>query len=85
MIGAHIVDNRPGICSLAFQAFVWLGVGDYSSGMGKYLSQKSSYEPNDINNAPLKTLLEYNGKDALLTYLIAKKQREYLKFNYPFL
>ncbi len=74
MIGAHIVDNRRGICSLSFQTFVNMGVGDYSSHISKYLSQKHSYHLNNIKQAPLQKLLLYNGIDALMNFLIAVKQ-----------
>jgi uracil-DNA glycosylase len=85
MVGAHLMDNRRGICSLGFQAFVLLGEGDYSSHISGYLYQKSSYATNNVKDIPIQSLLRYNAKDALLTYLVAKKQRQYLKYSFPFL
>lgn len=77
MIGAHIVDNRRAICSLSFQTFINLGVGDYSTHISKFLEQAHSYHSNNIKQINLEKLLLYNGLDSLFTYLIAMKQ---LKF-----
>jgi len=81
MIGAHILDNRKGVCSLSFQTLIHLGLGDYSSHISQFLIEKNSYKPNKIKNIELNQLLVYNGLDSLCTYLLAKKQMEKLNYD----
>lgn len=80
MLAAHCLDNRQGICSLKFQAFVKLGVPSYNDFVAPYLeSDKGHY--NRINEIDLKTLLEYNGVDAYLERILADWQREQLGYG----
>ena len=74
MLAAHVLDNRPDICSLKFQAFVTLGVDEYSDWTHPYMRSMGSNTPNKLKDAPLKSLLQYNGMDAALEYHVAQIQ-----------
>lgn len=78
MILAHIYDNRKYSCSLGFQALIWLGQGTYGMD-SSYLAEKDSYKTNRIAMANLKQVLNYNGMDALLTYLVNAQLRGKLR------
>jgi len=75
MQAAHILDNRKGITSLKFQAFVRCGFGPYDSLVSPYLKAGGGNEPNKIGEVELGEFLLYNGLDSLLTYKIAQQQR----------
>lgn len=79
MIGAHVLDNRPSICGLAFQAFVNLGF-TYKDMVSQYLKSKDegSHSPNRIREAPLDALLLYNGLDSLIEWNIDHIQAKQL-------
>jgi len=82
MLNTHVLDNRPGICSLKFQTYVRFGIPDYDStieGWLKAKDNKNGNSPNrvmDLLKSPEKTreLLLYNGQDALFTYWLAQEQ-----------
>lgn len=79
MQAAHILDNRPGITSLKFQAYVRFGVLGYDDEITPYLKAEDSMSTNKIkelvkNKASFEKLLLYNGIDSLLTYRLAKIQ-----------
>ncbi len=76
MLAAHVLDNRPEISSVKFQAYVRLGVPDYASAIHPYLEAPTDNGENKILDAPLEDLLIYNGLDALLEYQVMEKQRE---------
>lgn len=74
MLAAHVLDNRPGICSLKFQALVKLGVPPYNKHIEPYLeSDKGPY--NRIHEIDLRQLLLYGGMDSLLEHALMKVQR----------
>lgn len=75
MLAAHCLDNRRGISSLKFQAFVRLGIGVYDDDIHPYLVTPSGGMRNRIEHAPVKSLLLYNGLDALLTYRVMEHQK----------
>jgi len=80
MLMAHLLDNRSGITSVKFQAFVHLGIGDYDSHISPYLQSKGSNTMNNVFDLDPKDLLLYNGMDSILEYLVMEKQRElYIK------
>jgi hypothetical protein len=81
MVASHVQDNRKGINSLGFQAFVCLGVSSYGGNVGKFLEQKDSYSTNNIRKADLNQILGYNGTDALLTFELANFQRKKLRLE----
>lgn len=74
MQASHVLDNRPEISSVKFQAFVQLGVDLYNDTIEPFLQSDAPNEPNRIRDAPLTTLLDYNGLDAWYEYHIARKQ-----------
>ena len=71
---AHVLDNRPGITSLKFQAFVQFGQGVYDAEVSPYLKGINSDGVNRIGNADMQKVLIYNGMDALLEYKLAELQ-----------
>jgi uracil-DNA glycosylase family 4 len=81
MLAAHELDNRPGITSLKFQAYVLLGVIDYDSDVNSYFKTKEK-GGNAINNIMklansrkgMKLLLEYVALDAIYEYRVAQIQ-----------
>jgi DNA polymerase len=75
MLAAHVLDSRPGICSLGFQAFVELGVPNYYSHIDPFLtSDRSSNGLNQARSCPIDELMEYCATDAFLTFELAKRQ-----------
>ncbi len=78
MLAAHVLDNRRGVCSLKFQAFTKLGMDSYDEKTKPYMRTKSANERNKLKELPLKTLLDYCGLDALLTYQLAQIQMKEL-------
>jgi hypothetical protein len=76
MLAGHLLDCRPGINSLKFQAFAKLGQSRYDLGLEPYLKSKGGggNDINRIHKIPMNILLEYNGMDALLEYILAEKQ-----------
>ncbi len=81
MLAAHCIDNRPGITSIKFQAFIHLGVVDYSSHISPYLKGKTSNGLNRIDELDERELLLYNGMDSLVEYKVMEIQRKL--FNAP--
>jgi DNA polymerase len=79
MQAAHCLDNRPGITSVKFQAFVRLGVGSYETGVAPYLKAKRANGLNRIDQVPLKDLLLYNGLDSLLEYRVMEHQKKEMR------
>jgi uracil-DNA glycosylase family 4 len=80
MLATHCLDNRPGICSLKFQAFVKLGISSYNERVEPYLeSTRGPY--NRIEEIELKDLLLYNGLDAILQYRLAMVQRKEMGYD----
>jgi len=75
MLAAHVLDNRPGITGLKFQAFVRRGVPDWSVGidMGKV---EGGNDLNSVKLIPVRELMNYNAIDSLMTYEVAKDQME---------
>lgn len=76
MIGAHVLDNREGgICSLKFQAYVWLGMPSYDDHIKQFLKSQADGKINRIKESvDLRQLLKYCGFDTLLEFKLAKKQ-----------
>ena len=81
MIGAHLLDNRPGITGLKFQSYVQFGLLPYDEHIKPYLKSseedKKLYGANAFNNirqAPFQELLIYNGLDTILEYRLAERQ-----------
>lgn len=81
MLAAHVIDNRPGITGLKFQAFALLGQEDYDSYVKPYLKAAGANLPNRIKDLALDKLLKYNALDSLLEYKVAMIQRKRLGFD----
>lgn len=79
MLAAHTLDNRQGITSAKFQAFVLLGLSPWDRAIKPYLRAEESNKPNRIGELPLDDLLLYNGIDALVTFEMASKQRKVME------
>ena len=79
MLAAHVLDNRPGITSLKFQAFVLLGQENYNSHIKPFLKAKKGSKFNRIHELDLNDLLLYGGLDSYLEYWVAMKQIKLLE------
>lgn len=78
MLAAHVIDNRPGICSLKFQAFVQLGVPSYNENIEPYLENVSGSYYNRIHEIGIETLCLYGGMDVGLEYWLCTQQTNLL-------
>lgn len=75
MQASHVLDNRPHITSLKFQAFVRCGQPLYDREVARYLDAKGGNTPNRVRDVNQQDLLLYNGLDALLTFKVGQIQR----------
>lgn len=77
-LAQHMMDNRQGICSAKFMAYIYLGIADYDNHISPFLKgdSKSGNAFNKINKIPIRDLLLYNGIDSKLEFTIAMKQME---------
>lgn len=83
MLATHIIDNRSGITSLKFQAYVQFGIIDYDSEINRYL-QTTMEHANQINSieklieteSGKRELLKYCALDSVYEYRLAKWQRK---------
>ena len=77
MLCSHVLDNRQGITSVKFQAFVRYGIGDYSSHIAPYLEGEKQ-DANSFNRIDQlegsDELLLYCGWDAFLEAKLAEDQ-----------
>lgn len=78
VLAAHAIDPRSGITSVKFQAFMRLGVPDWSSSISPYLEGNTGIGPNKIKEVDLRKLLMYNALDSLFEYKIAMMQSKEL-------
>jgi len=75
MVNAHLIDNRPEITSIKFQAFVLVGVNSYDEHIKPFLKARKGRKINQIlSEIDLDQLLLYNGMDSLLELIVAKIQ-----------
>lgn len=88
MLGACVLDNRGGISSIKFQAYVRLGQPDYDSHMRKYLeapaadvARSGANARNNVRQAPLDQLMVYCGMDSFLEWHVAHKQRKEMGYE----
>jgi uracil-DNA glycosylase family 4 len=81
-IGMHVIDNRPNIVGLKFQAFALLGQPPYEHKTKPYLrsvnKDRGGNSPNRIREIRPSDLLLYNAMDSLLEYKIAEIQSQIL-------
>ena len=78
-LGAHLLDNRKGIVSVKFQAFIRCGISDWSAAVKPYLRGDGGNGKNRIRELDLRTLLKYCGIDSRVEYEIAVSQRKEFK------
>ena len=78
MIGAHVQDNRKGICSLAFQAYTNFGV-TWKDETQPYMKAETANGFNRVKECPIDKLLERVALDAHLTWMLAEKQKKELE------
>lgn len=76
MLDAHALDPRGKISGLKFQAFVNLGVEDYSAEVSPYLNGGGGNAKNRIREVPMETVLKYCGLDSLYEWEVAQIQRK---------
>jgi hypothetical protein len=81
MLSAHHLDNRKGITSVKFQAFVRCGQTPWDFGVAPFFEAKDEMSLNRIRECDLRQLLVYNGMDAALEYKIAANQRAEMLFQ----
>lgn len=81
MIASHLLDNRAGITSLKFQAFVRLGQASYDDYVKSYFKSDGSNLPNRIRELDLHQLLLYCGLDSLLEYKVGMLLAQKLGVN----
>lgn len=77
MLAAHALDPRGHISGLKFQAFVRLGVSDYSQHLSPFLEsrEKGGYSLNRVREISPGLLMKYCGMDSLLEYDVAMAQQ----------
>lgn len=78
MQAAHVIDNRPGITSIKFDAARRLGIYDYASEITPFLASKGQYTHNTVLDAPRDKLLLYCAMDALIEHKVALLQMDEL-------
>jgi DNA polymerase len=83
MLGAHMIDNRSGICSLKHQTYLNFGIPDYSTDISPHLQGKDSNGFNNLSQymstvSGRQKTLHYCGLDALYNYRLAHVQRRVL-------
>ena len=87
MLASHVLDNRPGICSLKFQTYINFGIIDYESEVSPYLksASKDGNALNRIFEADESKLMEYCALDSVYEYRLAMKQIEIMRYDFlPF-
>jgi uracil-DNA glycosylase family 4 len=76
VLAAHALDNRQGITSVKFQAFVRLGVPIWNEKIEPYLKSQGDSKLNRIRQLDVMDLLLYNGLDAVYEFEVATSQIE---------
>lgn len=75
---SHVLDNRRGITSVKFQAYVRLGLPPYNKAIEPFLEAENSRAPNRIREANPEDLLRYCGLDSLVEFKLAEIQSKEL-------
>lgn len=93
MLAAHILDNRQGITSLKFQAYVHFGVIDYGNEVVPYLKAVEDKNGNAMNRIyellekpeGQEKLLQYCAMDSIYEYRLALLQQKEMDYDFlPF-
>lgn len=74
-LSAHHLDNRRDITGVEFQAFVLLGQLPWGDDVVPFFDAPTAIAKNRIRQLDMRTLLVYNGIDALVEYKAAVIQR----------
>lgn len=77
---AHVLDNRPGNASVAFQTYTRLGILDFKSDTQALLRAPNANALNRIREIPVKDLLLRNGLDSAYECGICLSQRKELGY-----
>lgn len=83
MLFGHFMDNRQGICSLSFQAFVHLGLPRYDLHIKPFLKSPGSRTVNKIGELDKRELLLYNGLDSAVEFRLAVRQLRMIGWKLP--
>jgi DNA polymerase len=85
MLGAHVLDNRPGICGLKHQAFLQFGIPAYDTKVAPFLLSTDQKNPAALNRIfefidryGEDELLYYNGIDSLVCFWLVQMQMQQL-------
>lgn len=81
MLGAHVLDNRPGICSLKFQLFIQFGIPPYDTRVKPYLEAVEGSHYNRIHELDMGEVLQYNGIDSWGEKKLARRQQKALGYT----
>ena len=83
MMAAHVLDSRPGITGLKFQAFALLGQEAWNEQVEPFLksNDEGGNSENRIGEVRPETLLLYGGLDALLEWKVAQVQMKQMGLN----
>jgi uracil-DNA glycosylase len=76
MLAAHYLDNRPGITSVKFQAYVYLGIGEYDHWVDEEKKADGANDLNRMGEANVQDMLTYCALDSLIEYLVMEQQKE---------
>lgn len=79
MVAAHVMDNRPKITGIEFQAFVHLGFPPWDSEVARHMKAKNANEENTLQSCDLRKLLVYCAYDSLVEWHVAKKQQRHFR------
>ena len=75
MLAAHVIDNRPGICSLNFQVFALFGLPPYDYQTKPFLESEGS-GVNRIRDLDPERLMIYCGLDSLMEHHVWHHQKK---------
>ncbi len=86
MLAAHVLDNRRGITSLKFQAYIRYGLADYDSHLTSFIEsdeEEGANTFNTIHKADLDDVLSYCGVDSMLEFRLAMDQMKEMGITDP--
>lgn len=73
-LASHVLDDRHGITSLEFQAFVRYGVVGFKDETSPYMKTETANGVNRVKECPIDKLLLRNALDAMLAHRLALDQ-----------
>jgi uracil-DNA glycosylase family 4 len=83
MLAAHVCNNRSGITSVKFQAYVRLGAPLWNQKIDPFLKSSKNSHFNKVFEADIEDLLLYNGLDSILEFRVACDQIKELGEELP--